>query len=251
MQFLENNKLIILCVIVFVVVVALLVANLLAVFYNGTPVAAPDIPRQEITVGEGDEFRYLILGDSTSIAQGGEYSHGFVVKTAENLSKNFKVTYQNFGVSGARINDVATDQLERSKDFMPDIVLVAVGANDVTHLTSLGSIEKDMKYIVNTLRERNKNVKIVFTGSASMGDVLRFAQPFKWYMGYRTKNVNIVFEKVALEENVIFAYIARDTGKQFAENPEYFALDKFHPNNQGYSAWTKVLNKAIESSINQ
>lgn len=251
MQFIENNKFLVFCIVVFIVVITLLVANLVAVFYNGNPVNAPDIPRDKTTIGEGVELNYLILGDSTSISQGGDYSQGYVVKTAENLSNSYKVTYQNFGVSGARISDVAIDQLERSKSFKPDIVLIAVGANDVTHLTSLENIKNDMKIIINTLRERNKNVKIVFTGAASMGDVIRFVQPFKWFMGYRTNNVNMVFEEIATEENVTFAYVARDTGKQFAKHPEYFAQDKFHPNNQGYAIWTEVLNRAIDSSINQ
>jgi lysophospholipase L1-like esterase len=249
MQFLENNKLLIVFIALFVSMVVLLVANLLAVFYNGTSVAAPNIPRGETTIGEGKELNYLILGDSTSIAQGADYDQGFAVKTAENLSMNYKVRYQNFGVSGARINDVATDQLERSKNFMPDVVLVAVGANDVTHITSLGSIKTDIKTIINTLRERNSDVKLVFTGAASMGDVQRFVQPFKWFMGVRTDSVNKVFEEVAMKENVSFAYVARDTGKQFAEHPGYFAQDKFHPNNQGYAVWTEVLNRVIDSSV--
>ena len=251
MQFIENNKLMVFCIVVFIVAIALLVSNLLAVFYNGSPVAAPDIPRNEITIGEGVELNYLILGDSTSIAQGSEYNQGYVVKTAESLSKSYKVTYQNFGVSGARINDVANDQLERSKKFKPDLVLVAVGANDVTHLTSLDNIKTDIKQIISTLRERNSNVKIVFTGSASMGDVFRFAQPFKWFMGTRTDAVNTVFEKLVVENNVIFAYVARDTGKQFAEHPEYFASDKFHPNNQGYAVWTEVLSPVLEQALKQ
>jgi lysophospholipase L1-like esterase len=249
MQFIENNKLLVFFVALFIFIVTLLVVNLLAVFTNGNSVSAPIISRDKTTIGEGDELKYLILGDSTSIAQGGDYTEGFAVKTAENLSKNYKVTYQNFGVSGARIHDVVTDQLERSKDFVPDIVLIAVGANDVTHLTSLGSIKTDVKQIISTLRERNSNVKIIFTGSASMGDVLRFAQPFKWFMGYRTSQVNAVFEKITTEESVTFAYIARETGKSFADNPQYFAQDKFHPNNDGYNVWTDVLNSVINQTL--
>jgi lysophospholipase L1-like esterase len=251
MQFLENNKLLIVFIVLFVMMVLLLVANLLAVFYNGASVAAPNIPREETTIGEGEELNYLILGDSTSIAQGGDYDQGFAVKTAENLSMNYKVTYQNFGVSGARISDVATDQLERSKNFNPDVVLIAAGANDVTHLTSPESIKTDLETIISTLRERNSDAKLIFTGAASMGDVQRFVQPFKWFMGARTDSVNKVFEELAMREKVSFAYIARYTGKQFAEHPEYFAQDKFHPNNQGYAVWTEVLNRVIDSSISE
>ena len=251
MEYVKNNKLIIFCIVVFVIILTLLVANVVAVVYNGKSVAAPEIPRAATTIGEGAELNYLILGDSTSIAQGGDYDQGFAVNTAENLSRNHKVTYRNFGVSGARIADVANDQLQRSNDFKPDIVLIAVGANDVTHLSNIGNMKTEMLHIINTLRERNNNVKIVFTGAASMGDVKRFIQPFKWFLGQQTKNVNAAFEQIAKENNASFAYIARETGEEFASNPKLFAQDKFHPNNEGYSVWSKVLNRVIDNSINK
>lgn len=251
MQFVSNNKFLFICIVVFVVVLALLVANLVAVFYNGKSVAAPDIPREATTIGDGDELKYLILGDSTSIAQGGDYDQGFAVKTAENLSKNYKVIYRNYGVSGARVNDVATSQLDESKEFTPDVVLVAVGANDVTHLTSLGSIKTDMQQIINKLRERNKDVKIIFTGAASMGDVNRFIQPFRWFLSQQTDDVNALFEQATRENGVTFAYIARETGEEFANNPKLFAQDNFHPNNEGYAVWTEVLNPVLEEAISK
>jgi lysophospholipase L1-like esterase len=251
MQFVSNNKLLVFFIFLFVVLVAVLVANLVAVFYNGKPVSAPEIPREETTIGSGEELRYLILGDSTSIAQGGDYSQGFAVKTAENLAKTRKVIYKNYGVSGARINDVATTQLDYSKEFIPDIVLVAVGANDVTHLTSLESIESDLKQIINKLRERNNNVEIVFTGSASMGDVKRFIQPLRWFMGKQTERINSAFEQLVEEDNVKLAYIARETSEEFANNPKLFAQDNFHPNNEGYAVWVQVLNPVLEEAISK
>ena len=249
MQYVSNNKFLVISIIIFVVIVAVLVANLVAIINNGEMVEAPEIPREETSIGTGESLKYLILGDSTSIAQGGEYSKGFAVQTATKLSEKYTVTYKNVGVSGARIKDVATTQIENSKDFIPDVVLVAVGANDVTHLTSISSIKIDMESIISTLRDRNKNVKIVFTGAASMGNVKRFIQPFRWFMGSQTKDVNKAFEKLAKENNVTFAYVARETGQQFADHPEYFAQDKFHPNNEGYSVWTKVLDKAIGEAL--
>ncbi len=246
MDYVKNHKLVVFCVVFFVIILAIVIANLVAVLYNGKSVEAPEIPRAATTIGDGSELKYLILGDSTSIAQGGDYIEGFAVKTAENLGRNNKVTYQNFGVSGARIKDVATDQIERSKDFTPDIVLIAVGANDVTHLTGISSIKTDMQVIISKLKKRNNKVKIVFTGAASMGDVVRFIQPFKWYMGQQTKKVNTAFEQIAKENGVSFAYIARETGEEFANNPKLFAQDNFHPSNDGYAVWARVLNKVLD-----
>lgn len=249
MQFLVNNKTLVLIISLFVFILIILIANLVAIVYNGKSVPAPVISRESTTVGEGDALTYLILGDSTTIAQGADYEQGFVVKTVEELAEKYSVTYQNFGQSGARISDVATSQMQESSTIIPDVVLVAVGANDVTHFTSLQSVESSMIQIIKELKSRNKDVKIIFTGAASMGDVKRFIQPSKWFLGKRTNDVNNIMEKVSLEYDVTFAYIARETGQQFADNPQYFAEDNFHPNNDGYSIWTDVLNSVIQQEL--
>jgi lysophospholipase L1-like esterase len=249
MQVLENNKVLVLIITLFVIILATLIVNVLAVVYNGKSVPVPVIYRESKTIGKGDGLFYLILGDSTSIAQGAEYEHGFVIKTSKELAKKYRVTYQNFGQSGARISDVAISQMEESKMITPDIVLVAVGANDVTHLTSLKSIESSMLQIINELRSRNQSVKIIFTGAASMGDVQRFIWPTSWLLGKRTSEVNRVMERVSLKNDATFAYIAKKTGPKFATNPQYFAEDNFHPNNEGYSVWTEVLNQVIQQEL--
>jgi len=251
MQLFTEHKVLTSVFLILIILLVVVVFNFLVIKNNGTSVPAPEIPRGKATLGSGDKLNYLIFGDSTSISQGGDYDQGYVVGTATKLAENYEVTYQNFGVSGARTNDVLQDQLTRSKDFSPDIVLIAIGANDVTHLTPLKSIEDDMNQIITELKKRNPDVKIVFTGSAAMGEVTRFPQPARYIAGLQTNRVNKVIERVAQENQVTFAYIARETGPIFRENPQFFAEDNFHPNNQGYAVWTPVLNEALSIALNQ
>lgn len=247
----KKRMLQVLLLIVILVSVTVLV-NVIIISTNGENVPAPEIERSEVIVGNGEELDYLILGDSTTIAQGGDYSEGYVVKTAQKLAEEYTVTYANYGVSGARVNDVLQEQLPNvSNDFIPDLVLIGVGANDVTHLTSLGSIQNDLNEIINILRDKNQDVTIILTGSASMGDVERFPQPTRWLAGVRTGQVNKVFKQVSEKQGVVFAAIAEKTGNQFRQNPDYFAPDKFHPNNSGYQEWTDVLNKVIATTLSR
>jgi lysophospholipase L1-like esterase len=236
--------------VLFVLILLLIIYNVVVIATNGSPTITPDISNEAKTIGSGEELNYVVLGDSTAVAQGAQYSDGYAVNTAENLAENYKVTYINYGVSGARISDVVNKQLSESKDFTPDLVLVGVGANDVTHLTSLGSVENDIYKIMKDLKNRNNNVRIVFTGAASMGDVLRFPQPIKYLAGKQTERMNNVFKAAANEENVFFAAIAEKTGDAFASNPEYFASDKFHPSAAGYAEWTKALSPVLEEALN-
>jgi len=49
------------------------------------------------------------------------------------------VILRNLGVSGATWTDVRAAQLPAAVRASPDVVVLAAGANDVTHLTPLGS----------------------------------------------------------------------------------------------------------------
>ncbi len=251
MNFIESHKLIAFMLLLFTLAAILIAFNVLFILVKGTSVSAPEIPRADISLGAGEKLNYLILGDSTSIAQGGDYGQGYVVATANELSKKYQVTYKNVGVSGAVVSDILNDQIPKVGDFNPDLVLIAAGANDVTHLTSLSDIKSDMQKVIDTLRNKNPEVKIVFTGAADMGTVIRFTWPLKQLAGLQTKRVNKVMEEVAISNNVDFAYIARETGEIFNNHPEYFAQDNFHPNNSGYAVWTKVLNPVIEKALSK
>ncbi|HSX31695.1 MAG TPA: GDSL-type esterase/lipase family protein, partial [Candidatus Saccharimonadales bacterium] len=173
------------------------------------------------------------------------YAQGYAVKSAEYLARRYKVTYQNFGVSGSRVVDVLATQLPEAMALRPDIVLIGIGANDVTHLTDPTDINRDMRTIVDGLYAVNPNVKIIITGSPQMGSVPRFPQPAKWLATQRTTLVNKVMYKVAADKKLVVAPIAEKTGPVFAAHPELFAKDKFHPTTDGYKLWVKVINDAL------
>jgi len=252
MQFISDHKIVSAFIIIILTILLIAVGNFLYLRFTGENVPVPDIPREQITIGSGPELKYMILGDSTSVSQGSDYDNGYVVGSAESLSEDYTVTHQNFGVSGAVTNDVLTKQLPESEVITPDITLVAIGANDVTHLTSLKSIEDDMNQIVDKLKERNPNMKIVLTGSASMGDVKRLGYPLRWAAGLRTRQINEVILRVAEQQGITFAYIARETGPQFAKNQDtFFAADNFHPNAAGYAVWTPVIIDALNQALSE
>jgi lysophospholipase L1-like esterase len=207
----------------------------------------PQIDRSAQTIGSGSKLTYVVMGDSTAVAQGGEYAQGYANTSAQYLSKKYLVTWVNVAVSGARAKDVATGQLREAITYNPDLVLVAVGANDVTHLTSISSVRKSLSAAIDSLRKANGKVQIILTGSPDMGSVPRFPQPVRWYMGTRTVEMNSMVVGLAKEKGVTFAPIAEKTGPTFRAHPELFAADKFHPNTQGYEFWIPVIQDTLRS----
>lgn len=230
-----------------IIFTVLCVIQVLFIRFNGSTVPVPEISREPLKLGQGEAVNYVVVGDSTAVGQGGDYKDGIAIGTTEHLAKSNEVTMQNYAVSGAVIQEVLNEQLPKIT-VAPDVVLVAVGANDVTHLTSLTDMERDAKKIIDELRVKNPDVAIVFTGSPQMGSVPRLPQPTRWFAGVRTGAVNRMFDRVADEKKIVRAPLAEETGEIFARTPNFFAEDNFHPTGEGYQVWVPVLNNSLDTA---
>lgn len=201
------------------------------------------------TFGAGPPLKYVVMGDSTGAGQGAPYDQGIAVRTAEWLGKSQQVTLVNVSVSGARTKDVLDSQVLKAASERPDVVLIALGANDVTHLTGKGSVRRDLNTILTGLIESNCDTKIVLTGSPDVGAARAFAQPLRFVAGARTAYLNPVFQDVAIARKVTFAPVAEKTGQAFRKDPTLLASDRFHPNERGYATWLPVLEEALGEAI--
>lgn len=222
--------------------------ELLYIKFSGEVVPAPTIPKQ-MTIGEGKQFRYVVMGDSTAVSQGSDYNDGYAVASARHLSQKYKVSMLNVGISGATSETVLAKQLDEARKFSPDMVLLAVGANDATKFTSDATIITSLQKIIDGLRQANPEVKIVLTGSPAMDSVSRFPFASKWIMNFRTKRVNAAITSVIEKNSLTFAPIAKETRQAFLNDPTLTAPDNFHPNARGYSLWITVINQAIDNAL--
>lgn len=221
--------------------VVFVLAEVLYVAFVGAPVVRPNISKSQQTIGEGSPLRFVVMGDSTAVSQGGEYSQGFAAMTAAYLANGHTVTWSNLAVPGSRAADVNQRQMPEALTLQPDVALLAVGANDVIHLTNIGDVVASLAHSIDALHKQNPNMVIVLTGSPDMGSVPRFPQPLRWLAGERTKQLNARIVEMTNQKSVLFAPIAAETGQYFRSHPEAFASDKFHPTTEGYSKWTPVI----------
>lgn len=236
---------------VLAVLLVFVVVQVLIVWLNGRPVAAPTIPRDPQTFGVGSKLTYVVMGDSTTIAQGAAYEDGYALASVQHLAQRHKVTFINVGVSGATAQDVAEKQAQQAVGFKPDVVLIAVGANDVTHLTSVASVESSIKSTLDQLRAAHPNVRIAVTGSPAMDTVDRFPWSVQQLALRRVKALNRMFERIAASHDLTFVPIADQTREAFKRDPTLFAADKFHPNARGYALWTPIINRALDEALCQ
>lgn len=201
------------------------------------------------TATHGDPLRYLILGDSTAVGIGATEGSGIAIETARHLSRSRGVEMKNLAVSGAQTNDVLVEQLLRIGGFVPDLVLLAFGANDVTHLTTAGSVENDLEKIIGYLLVYNCDVKIVVTGAPDMSTPPRIPWILRGIAGRRTSVLNRVFRRAVETHDLTFAPIAEKTGPLFRSDRSLFSPDEFHPNDRGYRTWVDVLVPALDQAL--
>lgn len=237
-----------LLVAIVVLLLVLVVEALLAARGRREPFENPS--RSQRMFGErGPALAYAVIGDSTSAGQGGDYERGIALATARHLARERRVTLVNASISGARADDVASEQVEIAAAQAPDVALLAFGANDVIRLTTLRTVRAATETIVERLVAANCDIKIVLTGAPAMGAVPRFAQPLRWVAGLRTRQVNRAIAAIVAERRLTPAPISAETGPLFARDPRLFAADRFHPNERGYATWVPVLTRALDRAL--
>jgi len=231
------------------IVVVLVIIEFIVVKNNGAQVDAPIIPRETQVSGSGPKLTYVVMGDSTTISQGSEYQDGYVIASVKHLAKNYTVTFANVGISGATAKTVLDNQLAGATAYKPDVVLLAVGANDATAFTSSRSIQASIQSIIDGLRAANPSVRIIVTGSPAMDSVTRFPFISKLIMRLRTYQVNKAFEQTIAKNSLTLAPIAEKTRAAFLADPTLTAVDKFHPNARGYALWIPVINRSLDEAL--
>jgi lysophospholipase L1-like esterase len=152
-----------------------------------------------------------------------------------------------FATSGARIGDVLANQVPQVRalppDQAPDLVLISVGANDVTHLTSSNTFRNAYLGVLDQLP---KSASVLALGVPDMGAIPRFAQPLRWLAGWRGNTLDAVVENMR-DHGADYVNIADFTGPLFGADPgRYYAADQFHPNDDGYRLWTDTVLPVLE-----
>lgn len=87
----------------------------------------------------------LVLGDSLAVGVGASDTSNSI---AGRIAKDYPTAdMTNAAKSGARLNDVI-DQLQPFMNDRFDILLIQIGGNDETHVTSIKQVHRDMNTII-------------------------------------------------------------------------------------------------------
>ncbi len=195
-----------------------------------------------IGVGSGPALRLAVLGDSTAAGLGVTDTADTVgAQVAAVLSAELRrpVRLDGLGVSGARAGDL-DPQVSRALLQTPDVAVILIGPNDVTHLTRRSRVRADVAAAVRRLRAAG--AAVVLGSCADMGSATAFLQPLRTVSAWRGRAVGAAARGAASDEGGLGVDIGGLTGAAFRADPDrYLSSDKFHPSAEGYRLWAEAL----------
>lgn len=198
---------------------------------------------------DGRPLRFAVLGDSTAAGLGaGSPEHAYATVLSERLgATGYRVELVAYGVSGARVRDVAEEQVPLVLSWDPDLVFIGIGANDSTHLTSLSTVAKHMDLALTQLR--TTGAAIVVAGPPDMR-AHAWLEPLRSIVGWRGRQVAETIETVATRHGLLTVPLARLAGPYFASHPDdAYATDDFHPGPGGYRAWADAIYPVLKVAL--
>lgn len=235
-------------------VVVLLVEVQLA--RTGKELDPPDVATLTRSVGDGSRRASVLwLGDSTAAAVGTTKADGAVSSqvarelTAADPSLSLQVRV--IAHSGDRVGDVVSDQLPKVKAIAPDFVVVSIGANDVIHLTRVGTFRSTYRSLIDGLVAAGvAKEHIVLVGVPDMGSPTRLKQPLRAITGWRSRRLDREVRSVANAAGTRYVDLFAATSKPFRAHPEqYLAADKYHPSDNGYALWATAISQVLGAAI--
>jgi len=195
-----------------------------------------------IGAGSGAPLRLAVLGDSTAAGLGVTDTGDTVgAQVASALSTDLRrpVRLDGLGVSGARTADL-DPQVSRALLQKPDVAVILVGPNDVTHLTRRSSVRNDVANAVRRLRAAG--AAVVVGSCADMGAATAFLQPLRTVSAWRGRAIGAAVRAAATDEGGLAVDIGGETGAAFRSDPDrYLSSDEFHPSIEGYRLWAEAL----------
>ncbi|HEX5494279.1 MAG TPA: SGNH/GDSL hydrolase family protein, partial [Mycobacteriales bacterium] len=192
--------------------------------------------------------RIAVLGDSTAAGVG--------VRTAADtvggqLARRLSGGGRRIRISGAAIAGSDTGDLgpQVSRALLgrtPDVAVLLVGAEDVTHGRTLRSVRRNTRTAVGRLRAAD--VAVVVGTCPDLGASRVAAQPLRTLLGWRGRAVAAAqAEATAMADGVPVDLAAR-TGPIFRADPGTFSQDGYHPSADGYRLLAEALLPAVSEA---
>lgn len=196
--------------------------------------------------GDGEERRLLAIGDSIVAGVGAsELSKALVGQTAVALAESLdcRVSWQALGVSGYNSTKILDRLVPRLPDTAADYIVLSVGVNDITSLTTLPKWRRNLSLLLAQLHAHSPRATIAVAGMPPLHTFPLIPQPLRAVFGLRGRSFEDSTKQVVIgRQGVVHVPL------EFDPHPGRFADDGYHPSEDSYVEFGRHMAAALLGS---
>ncbi|WP_199835934.1 SGNH/GDSL hydrolase family protein [Streptomyces sp. TP-A0356] len=188
---------------------------------------------------DGPPLRLMMLGDSTAAGQGVHRTRqtpGALLASGLAAVAERPVRLRVVALPGAQSDDLdrqVTLALE-DQDQVPDVCVIMIGANDVTHRMPATRSVRHLSAAVRRLR--TAGAEVVVGTCPDLGTIEPVQQPLRWLARRASRQLAAAQTIGAVEQGGRTVSLGDLLGPEFEANPrELFGPDNYHPSAEGYA----------------
>ena len=132
--------------------------------------------------------------------------------------------------------------------YRPDVAVVVVGGNDVTHRVPVSESVAHLVAAVDDLRARG--AEVVVGTCPDLGALRPVPQPLRALGSRASRQLAEAQRAAALARGARVVSLSHVVGPFFITNPdEMFSLDRFHPSAQGYKRTARAMLPSVLAAL--
>lgn len=198
----------------------------------------------------GPAIKMVLLGDSSAAGYGVEKvqeTPGAHLASGLAEGADRRVYLRSVASVGAQTRDLAA-QIDAVLPVQPDVAVILVGANDVTH-TRLPS--ESVRLLSEGVRRlRDAGVAVVVGTCPDLGTIEPIAPPLKQVARAWSRRLAAAQTVAVVEAGGRTVSLGSVLGPEFAATPKVlFGPDRFHPSAAGYSSLAAVLLPSVLAAV--
>lgn len=203
-------------------------------------------PRTGVT-GSGKNYNLIAIGDSIIAGVGATtLAKALVGQTAEKLSilLDCKITWEAIGSIGAISHQVIERLVPQLPQEQPDFMVLSVGVNDVTSLSSAAKWRQHLAKLLGALDAYAPAAIIAVAGIPPLKGFPILPQPMRALFGIRGETFDrVAREEILRHENTVHVPL------DFEPEPHMFSADGFHPSEESYQEFGGMMAEGMAAKF--
>lgn len=201
---------------------------------------------------KGPSIRMVMMGDSLATSLGADDPRDTIGAMLASLVSEYDgraVVLSTVAAVSAQSKELE-DQVDRALHYRPHVVVIIIGANDVTHMVPHRRSIKLLDAAVRRLRKAGTQVVVGTT--PDLGTVESIHPPLRWVLRQSGRSLARAQTICVVEAEGRAVHLADLLGPEFILRPsDLFSADQFHPSTHGYEAVAQALAPSVLASLSR